>query len=473
MTHGVSFNVADTKLLAPVATDINLIFAVGTAPINLADTSNVNQIKLCNTYDEAISFFGKSDNFTDYTLSEVIDCEFSLMNSAPIVLANVLDPAKHYTSVIESAVIVNNQATLVAKGVILSTVVVKVGTDTMTLGEDYSLEFTDTGLCRINIITDGLIESTDTLSISLNRLDVSKVTADDIIGGYNNATGKYTGLWLVDQVFPHTRKVVMQIVCPEYSKNSTVEAVMKAKANKVNGLFGAAAVVDLDDSELDNYAAAPAKKVQSNYTSQYEDVCLGSVGLGSKRYRLSTQFACLTHRIAGLNNSPHVSSSNKALQMDSYYVNSQQVNLEQRQANYLNENGIITALNFIEWTAWGNRTGAFPASTDPVKVFSQQRNLFNWIGNTLILTYWKKVDDPTNRPLIDDVVKSINIWLNGLTARGVLLGGSVEFNKAENPLTDLIAGKIKFRLKLAGPIPAEDILFTLEFDTSLLSNISA
>ena len=201
MGHGVSFDVADTKLLAPVATDINLIFAVGTAPINLADTSNVNKIKLCNTYDEAIGLFGKSDNFADYTLSEVIDCEFSLMNSAPVVLVNVLDPAKHYTSVIESMVVSIIKATLAAKGVILSTVVVKVGTETMTLDEDYKLEFTDAGLCRINIITDGLIDLL-ILNISFNRLDVSKVTNDDIIGGYDTATGKYTGLWLVDQVFP-------------------------------------------------------------------------------------------------------------------------------------------------------------------------------------------------------------------------------------------------------------------------------
>ena len=94
----------------------------------------------------------------------------------------------------------------------------------------------------------------------------------------------------------------MQILCPEYSKSSEVEAVMKAKANKVNGLFGAAAVVDLDDSNLGNYTDAPAKKYKITILHNMRDVCLGSVGLGSKRYRLSTQFACLTHRIAGLNN---------------------------------------------------------------------------------------------------------------------------------------------------------------------------
>jgi phage tail sheath protein FI len=470
--HGVSFNITDTKMLAPIASDINLIFAVGTAPINLAeDINNVNKIKLCNSYDEAIKYFGSSSDFENYTLSEVIDCEFSQFNAAPIVLVNVLDPTKHKATSSESATIVNNQATLTADGIILSSVVVKVATKEMKLATDYTLEFNNAGKVVIKILSGSAIKSSDTIDVAFDKLDPSKVTADDLVGGYDTATGSYTGLYLVDQVFPQVRKVPMQIICPKFSKNSQVEAVMKVKASKVSGLFGACAVVDLDDSSFGSYADAPAKKVQDNYTSSYEDVCLGTVGLGDKKYNLSTQFACLTQRIAGLNNAPHVSASNKPLQMDSYFINGRQVNLEQSQANYLNDNGIITALNFLQWTAWGNRTGGYPASSDPVKCFSQQRNLFNWIGNTLILTYWSKVDDPTNRALVDSVVTSVNIWLNGLAAKNILLGGYCEFSKNDNPITDLMAGIVRFRLYLAGPIPAEYIEFVLEFDTNLLANI--
>ncbi|KHF27321.1 hypothetical protein LR68_03868 [Anoxybacillus sp. BCO1] len=97
--------------------------------------------------------------------------------------------------------------------------------------------------------------------------------------------------------------------------------------------------------------------------------------------------------------------------------------------------------------------------------------MFNWIGNTIILTFWQKVDDPTNKRLIDTVVDSVNIWLNGLTARGALLGGRVEFQKDENPITDLLNGIVRFHVYLTPPVPAEDIVFMLEFDVNYLNTL--
>ena len=51
------------------------------------------------------------------------------------------------------------------------------------------------------------------------------------------------------------------------------------------------------------------------------------------------------------------------------------------QAAYLNGEGVITALNFIGgWKSWGNRTAAYPASTDPKDTFMPTRRMFNWVG---------------------------------------------------------------------------------------------
>lgn len=78
-----------------------------------------------------------------------------------------------------------------------------------------------------------------------------------------------------------------------------------------------------------------------------------------------------------------------------------------------------------------------------------------------------------NKRLVAAVTDSVNIWLNGLTASGALLGGRVEFNESENPVTDLMAGKITFHLHLTPPGPAQEISFLLEYDTTYLAALVA
>ncbi|MFD2087833.1 phage tail sheath family protein [Brevibacillus brevis] len=172
---------------------------------------------------------------------------------------------------------------------------------------------------------------------------------------------------------------------------------------------------------------------------------------------------------------PYVSPSNKNIQANAVVNEADtEINLGVDQAAYLNGEGIVTAINFVGgWKLWGNNTSVYPANTDVKDRFIPVRQMFNWIGNTLILTHWQVVDDPTNRRLIDTVVDSTNIWLNGLTAQGSILGGRVEFRAADNPVTSLLDGKVSYRLFLAAPVPAENIEFKLEFDVAYLQNLFA
>ena len=97
--------------------------------------------------------------------------------------------------------------------------------------------------------------------------------------------------------------------------------------------------------------------------------------------------------------------------------------------------------------------------------------MFNWVSTTLILTYWQKVDEPTNTRQIDSIVDSINLWLNGLTAQGYLLGGRVEFLTDDNPVLDLMDCMTRFRIMLTPPVPNEQIEFILEFDPEYLQTL--
>lgn len=109
--------------------------------------------------------------------------------------------------------------------------------------------------------------------------------------------------------------------------------------------------------------------------------------------------------------------------------------------------------------------------TDPKDTFIASRMMFNWLINSLVLTYWQKVDEPTNRVLIETITDSINIWLNGLTASGKIIGARVEFRSEDNPKTSLIDGKIKFKLYFTPALPAEEIAFDLEIDVKYYESL--
>ena len=57
-----------------------------------------------------------------------------------------------------------------------------------------------------------------------------------------------------------------------------------------------------------------------------------------------------------------------------------------------------------------------------------------------------------------------NIRGNSYVSQGKCARAEIEFNADENPVTDLINGKLTFHQHLAPYVPAEDILNILEFD---------
>jgi len=479
--HGVYTTEVPTSVSPPVEASSGLPVVVGPAPIHLAENQGyVSKPALVFPFEEAVRMLGFSRDWKSFTLCEFMKSHFQLFAVAPVVFINVLDPSKHKTSVTAESVTLDSggQATLQQKGVLLSTVVVKSsdGQTTYQRDVDYTLAFDDEERAVITRLPSGNIPAGATLSVDYDHLNPSAVTANDIIGGVDGTTGKVTGLELVNQVFPLFRLVPGQILAPGWSHNPTVAAVMTVKASNINGVFKAMAITDVDDSEADLYTKVPSWKNDKNYTSAYQVVCWPKVQLGDEVYHLSTQFAGVTCRTDSENDDiPFVSPSNKSLQANGAVIEGgEEVSLGPDQAAYLNGEGVVTALNFIGgWKLWGNRTGAYPASTDVKDTFIPVRRMFNWVSNTIILTFWQNVDDPTNRRLIDTVVDSLNIWLNGLTARGALLGGQVEFRAADNPETDLLSGVVRFHVRLTPPVPAEALEFKLEFDVNNLSALFA
>lgn len=490
MDHGVSVNEQPTGVKPPVRISAGLPVYFGTAPINSVDLTNVNKPKLCYTLAEFEEQFGPlSDDFDSWTLHEAAKAHFSVYSVAPIVAVNVLDPENAYhvaSATSESHQLVSGEVLLQVYGgpdlpmlgILLETVVIKnqAGNHTYVRNVDYTLEYDDDGYVLLTRTTTGSITANQIVTASFDYLDPSGVTSDDVIGGYS--AGSYTGLEVINQVYPALRLVPGFIVAPKYSQDPTVAARMATLAESVNGAFRALALTDLstDPADIETYADAPAWKSDNGFTSEYSVPCWPLQKNGDDVYHLSTIVACVANITdSDHDNIPYASPSNKAVTGTAAVLDDgTEVLLERPQANTLNAQGIVTVLNgFNGWRLWGNRTGAYPGNTDPKDAFIPIRRMFNWIGNTIILTTDTNVDDPINRRLIDLVMGTITSFLNGLIAAGALIDGKIEFRTDENSTTDLADGKVTWHVTLTPPSPAEELEFTLEYDPAALEGLFA
>ena len=96
--------------------------------------------------------------------------------------------------------------------------------------------------------------------------------------------------------------------------------------------------------------------------------------------------------------------------------------------------------------------------------------MFDWVGNTLIRTFWSKLDRPMNRRLTDNILDTCNIWLIGQVSEGHLLGARAEMLESENNLLDLMAGIIHIHIYITPPSPMQECDFTLEYDVNYVQS---
>lgn len=472
ITHGVSTSKKATSVSAPVLAASGVHFVVGTAPVQ-AVNGKVHEVIMANNYAEAAAALGYSDNWKKYGLCEEMYTAFQLYKISPVFFVNVLDPSKHKKAVSQKDfTVTDNQVTLP-----LEAIAGTVEITGKTAGTDYDTFYNDT-----NCIVEFLTDTTGVVKIAYSEVDPAQVTEDDIVGGYSASTHKTTGLELIDSVFPKYTTVPDLILCPNWSQNSEVAAVMAAKAENINGIFEADAILDIDTTEesgVTYYTEVPAWKKAKNFMKKMEIVCFPKVALGDKIFNYSTQLA---GSIAATDNNedlgggtPCESASNKSLQADRMVLaDGSEVVLDLQQANYLNDNGIVTALNFYNgFVSWGNYTACFPANTDPADYFYCISRMFKWVAKSVVLSYWSYIDRKMTRRLLDAILQGMNDWLNGLTAEEKILGGRVELREDENTTTALMAGRAKFHIYLTPPSPLQQLEFVLEYDLSYLEEMLA
>lgn len=471
--HGVRVLENPTSLSTPREGTAGLQVIIGVAPVNLAeDTYNAtNTPMIAYSFAEASAAVGYCDNFKDYNICESIDASFRVLNIAPIVLINVLDPKTHRKALAEQEITVTEgQAVVDTFGVLADTLVVKNGDRTMEADTDYVVTFDENGMALIT-----LVDATDITELSVSGfvIDPSMITYKDIIGGYNVSTGEEKGMEVIRHVFPKLQLTPGLIVCPGWSKQPNVGAAIAAKCTGINGVFSCEAVVDLDTTEESGarkYTDVLAVKQASGFVSEHLDVEWPCVRIGEKIYHASAIKAAVNaYTDAGNDDVPSLSPSNKAVGISGLCLeDGTEVILDEQQANVVNSFGVCTFNNFSGWTTWGNNTAIYPTSADPKDRWINCRRFFSWWGNSFILTYHERVDDNASPRLIEAIVDDENVKGNSYAAQGKCAGAYIEWREDENTVNDIMNGKMQFLHHLAPWTPAEDILDVLEFDPDLL-----
>lgn len=469
--HGIKIFENPTSLIASVESTSGLQVVVGTAPVNMAadPAAAVNRAVLCHSFQEAANAVGYSTDFEKYTLCQSIYASFQLFQTRPIILINVLDPATHKASQSATSITVvaaKKQAVIDKFGVIHSTVEVKNGNTAMVAGTDYELSFDSNGKTVITFLGSTVPA---TVSVAYDYLDPSAVTANDIIGGIDANTGAETGLELIRTVYPRFGMAPGLLLAPGWSKNPTVAAALNAKCEGINDLYRCECVVDLDTATCTKYSDVQTRKDAAGLSGNHEIVVWPRAGVGDYRLDYSAVWAASVAHSDGLNDDvPALRVSNIAASVTgAYLADGTEVLLDLPQANVVNSAGVVTLLNDMGWKIWGNNTAAYPSVTDPKDRWITVRRWFSWWANSFIMTYRNRVDDPTNYRLIEAVVDSENIRLNSYTPDKIA-GGEVIFSEEMNPITEILAGHLKFGIKLAPYTPAEYISADLEFDPNIL-----
>lgn len=304
------------------------------------------------------------------------------------------------------------------------------------------------------------------------RPDVTKVTATDIIGGIDAATGARTGLELIDEIYPRFGLIPGQIIAPGFSDNPSVALMIGARCISISGHFGCTGIADLPAS-VATYTQAHEYVADNNLTDRNLVHFFGSPFFNDAAEFGSIHWAGITAQRDAENESiPYWSPSNKRLLANGMVHAGKELVLDSKQAAYLNGQGIVTGFSWSNGlVGWGNRTGAYPGVTDVKDTFIPIRRMFNFLGNTLVTTAWQLVDGPLNRRLAGTVCDTFNVWMNGLTRRNYLLGGRVAFLSNENPTTDIMDGISRFHVYATPPSPNREMNFILEYDPAYIATL--
>lgn len=448
------------------------LVVIGTAPINMGDLSNINKPQMITSVDEANEYFG-GYSVKGFSIHETLELALVHYGISPIICINVLDPASHTKEVkaielnVSSKKIIFNQV-----GILLDTIKIKDKTkDTSEelKPDEYIAKFLQTGEVEVLILKEDVTK----IEGEYSYLDPTLVTELDGIGAVTPGTTKKTGLEVVDDIFATYKMIPSVVIVPDLDDKASVMSALSTKCKLISNKYGCIGIASLPKDIY--YSTAIEEKAKLNCV--YPDLILtyGDLKLGDKIYKHSIQLACLINSVDFKNQGvPYESPSNKPLRANALVIKDpttkeyEECRLDEvNQANFLNSNGISTAIARSNgFVAWGNKTSCYQpgGNTDPKDMWIPIKRMFKFIANTIILTNDSEIDKPMDRNKAEYITRTVNNFLDGLTTAGKLMGGRCEFTENENSEQNITNGMFTWHIYIGGITPLESAHYILEYD---------
>lgn len=476
--HGIRTRRLATQLAVPITSDGCIQCVVGTAPVNLAENpyDTVNKPFMFHSKAAAVAGLGYSTDFKKYTLCQSMYASFDIFAVAPIIMINVLDPTRHIKAELSKTYkVTNGKIRIEETGILLDKLQIGSPGESDNVYEpekDYVASFNTDGTVTVAVVSDGAAAAEENLKATYIQLDPEAVTYEDVIGSYDMATKKRTGMELIGRVHQRFGVVPSLLLAPGWTHITAVSLALNAKAQLISSLFTAKVVCDLDTTEgkADRMENVKEYKDKSAMSDRNMIPCWPLVGVGDYKYYFSAQLAALLEYLAASNGGvPSKSPENKDLKITGLYTaDGEEILMDLDEANdYLNACGVVTAINMNGWKCWGSNTAAYPSSTDPVDRWINIVTIFDYIENNFKLMFFQNVGDLTNYRMIEEVVSGFNTQLNSLQGTGDIAGGEIVFDHDENPIEEILNGHITFHTRIGGYAPAEDIENVFEFDPTI------
>jgi hypothetical protein len=470
--HGVYGTLEPSTDSLPPSGVGTLPIYIGTAPVQqLANpAAAVNVPITLNNYDDAVSKIGYSDDWTTFTLSEVVYAHFKnrIQPIGPIIVINVMDPTVHSSPEAKSVAIVNGVG-YIDEPVVLESIEI----EDKVRGTDYEATYVNGGRVKISALPGKTLDNPT--SVTYNKMDVSTVQTSDIIGG--NTDGVRTGMAVVDLVYQKLNQVPTILAAPGWSQIKEIKVAMVTKAQKVNGHWDAVVLADLDVSAA---TATIAQAINWKETNGYTDVPLKvgwpKASVAGRTFWSSTIMGVRMQQTDFANdNVPSESPSNKRVDVTATVLgDGTEISFDELQANELNAEG-ITTFNFRDgiWVLWGPHNANYKYGTEikPEDTFDASIRMARYLTNTFQRRYGAEVDGPLNRSKVDTILNDAGVWLNGLVADGHLLSASINFNETSNPVSSMVEGDFVFDVLNTNTPVAKSLTFRVRYTTEGLSTL--
>lgn len=452
---------------------------VKTAVIGLVGTAfggPVNQITLVSSQSDWAQWgpAGNGSTIRD-ALSDIND-----ETSTIIQVINVLDPLVHNAAVADEVAKLTAAGTaqLAFAGVVASLAYQVQSGDGQTTykeGDDYTLDALNGIITRV---PTGQIAALQQLKVSYSHADPSAVTPADIIGGVN-AAGMRTGMQLFQDGYPLFGYFAKLLVAPVWSTQASVSAALTVIANKIRAMQFTDAPSGLTVQQAIE-ARGPSGTINFDVSDERTALFYPYVTVYDETTNANV-LRPLSARAAGIQaqkdqtNGYWWSPSNTAIQgiLGTERPITSMVNDPTCEANQLNAAGIMTVFSSYGtgFRLWGNRSSAYPASTQPTQ-FINIRRTADIIEESIEYFTLQYVDAPESNALIDSVVESVNGFMRKLIGDGAILNGRVWYDPAQNQTTELEGGHMVFSYDFMPPPPAERITYKAQVNVNYLSALS-